>query len=418
MRIIKEPILGESMKHFEVNGLNVYVLEKKNFSGINASFVVKYGSNDICFKNGTQTEFKKYPLGIAHFLEHKMFDGNEKDIMMRKFSEKGADVNAFTSCNMTNYYFNTLENFDICMEYLCEMIYGLKLTDESVESEKLIIEQEINMYDDDPDSRAYKNLFSAMYSDHPIRNDVAGDVETIKLITRQDLEECYNSFYVNNNMFLFLIGDIYADHIQKLLNKIVINKNNNNIIKADISRFDKIHKKYIEEKMDVNVPINILGFKDMFNETSYLNKIIKGELINRMYFRATSDFYNKVYTEKIIDGDYSSEHSYEYDCGRFLFSGDGDKFKNFPDVFLDYFSKYDFSKDKENFERIKKAIYGNYVKMFNNTSSISNFAIRLIRNDANLFDYLNELKSITLNDIVEDFKNIFKESNMVYSRIV
>ena len=417
MNIIKESTLGESISHFEINGLNVYVLEKKKFSGITASFVIKYGSNDICFKNNNSS-FKKYPLGIAHFLEHKMFDGKEKDVMLRKFSEKGADVNAFTSSNMTSYYFNTLENFDSCIKYLCQMIYGLKLSDESVESEKLIIEQEIKMYDDDPDSRAYKNLFSAMYSEHPVGNDVAGDVNTIKLITRKDLEECYNSFYVNNNMFLFITGNVSAEEVQKQLKNNVVNKNNFNIIRANINRFDGISKHYIEEKMDINVPINILGFKDMFEETSYLNKIIKAELINRMYFRATSDFYEKIYKENIIEGDYSSEHSYEYDCGRFLFSGDGDKFKKFPEVFLDYFSKYDFTKDKTNFERIKKAIYGNYVKMFNSTNSLSNFAIRLIRNNANIFDYLNELELITLDDVVVEFKNIFKESNMVYSRII
>lgn len=418
MEIIKELTLGETLKCFQIKGLNIYVLEKNSFSGITASFAVKYGANDICFKNGINNKFKKYPLGIAHFLEHKMFDGLEKDVMLKKFSQKGADVNAYTSSNITNYYFNTVENFNICMEYLCEMIYGLKLTKESVESEKLIIEQEIKMYDDDPDSRAYKNLFYAMYTDNPVRNDVAGDVNTIKLITKEDLEECYNSFYVNNNMFLFITGNVSAEETQKLLNNLIVDKNNTNIVRESINRFDKIHQKFIEEKMDVNVPVNILGFKDMFSETSYLNKIIKAEIINRMYFRATSDFYEKVYKEKIIDGDYSSEYSYEYECGRFMFSGDGDKFKKFPEVFLDYFQKYDFSKDKENFERIKRAIYGNYVKMFNSITSVSNFAIRLIRNNSNLFDYLKELNSITLEEVVNDFKNIFKESNMVYSRIV
>ena len=125
MKIFKSNELGESIKSFEVNGLQVYLMEKKQFSDISASFVVNYGSNDISFKYEGEKDFKQYPLGIAHFLEHKMFDGNGKDEVFKNFSEIGADVNAYTSSNVTNYYFSTVDNFKQGMKYPRDMIYGL-----------------------------------------------------------------------------------------------------------------------------------------------------------------------------------------------------------------------------------------------------------------------------------------------------
>lgn len=417
MQIIKNDKLGESIKIFEVNGLKVYLMEKKEFSNISASFVVNYGSNDISFKFEGEKSFKKYPLGIAHFLEHKMFDGDGKDAIFKKFSNIGADVNAYTSSNITNYHFKTVENFENAMSYLCEIVYGLKLNDENVESEKPIIDQEIRMYDDDPYSRVYRNFLMTMYDTHPIRNDIAGDVNTIKLIKKEHLLDCYNSFYVNNNMFLVLVGNIDCDQVKNILEKYVINKNEKNVIREKFYSDNKIETHYIEEKMDMSVPTNILGFKDTLKFNNYLEKLIVFEMIHRLYFRATSDFYEKIYKEKIIDGSYYTEYLSEYDYGHYLIMGDGENFKKLPEIMLDYYSNYDFSQDKLSFERIKKAMYGNYVNIFNNVDNISQLMIRIIKNREDLFKYFDELKNIKLEYVVEKFKDIFNESNMVYSRI-
>ena len=346
-----------------------------------------------------------------------MCDGNEKDEVFRKFSEIGADVNAYTSSNITNYYFSTVDNFEDSMSYLCDMIYGLKLNDESIESEKLIIEQEIKMYDDDPYNKVYRNLLTTMYDEHPIRNDIAGDVNTIKLINKAHLQDCYDNFYVNNNMFLVLVGNVDVNEVKQILNKYIVNKNGKNVIREKFNGFNKINKHYIEEKMGMSIPTNILGFKDSAEPENYIKKLIVFEMIHRLYFRATSNFYEKIYKEEIIDGSYYTEYLNEFDYGHYLLVGDGEKFKKLPEMLLDYYSKYDFSKDKVAFERIKKAMYGNYVNMFNSVDNISHLMIKLIKNNAKLFDYFDELKNVTLDDVVYEFKNIFKESNMVYSKV-
>ena len=412
MEILQNHRLRESIKIFEINGLKVYVMEKQEFSDIYASFVVRYGSNDVSFKGNSDKNFKRYPLGIAHFLEHKMFDGDGNDDVFKKFSEIGADVNAYTS-----YYFSTVENFENSIEQLCKMIYGIKLSDESVEKEKLIIEQEIRMYDDDPYNKVYKNLLSKMYGEHPVKNDIAGDVNTIKQITKEHLMDCYNSFYSNDNMFLVVVGNVNALNVREILYKHVVNKQNGKIIREKFNGFDSIKEHYIEENFDMKIPTNILGFKEISSTTNYIKKLITFEIIRRLYFRATSDFYDMMYKRGIIDGSYYTEYTNGFDYGHYILVGDGEKFKYLPENLLDYYSKYDFNNDKENFERIKKSMYGNYVNMFNSIENISHLFVKLVKNNANLFDYFDEINKIQLDDVVYEFKSIFKESNMVYSKV-
>lgn len=417
MKTIVSEKLGESIKSFEVNGLKVYVFEKKQFSDISASFVINYGSNDISFKFEDESEFKRYPLGIAHFLEHKMFDGDVKEGIFKKFSDIGADVNAYTSLNVTNYHFNTVENFEKSMSYLCDMIYGLKLSDENIESEKPIIDQEIRMYDDDPYNKVYRNFLMAMYDTHPVRNDIAGDVNTIKLINKNHLMDCYNSFYENNNMFLVLVGNVDANEAQKILKKCIVNKVGKKVIREKFDSYNKIEQHYIEENMNMNVATNVLGFKDMIKTDNYIKKLIAFEVIHKLYFRATSDFYDKIYKEEIIDGSYYTEYLNEHDHGHYLLVGDGENFKKLPDELLNYYSNYDFYKDKDAFERIKKSMYGNYINMFNSVDNISQLMIKILRNKANLFEYFDELENITFDYVIEIFKKIFRKENMVYSRV-
>lgn len=418
MNILKNDLLGESVKSFEVNGLKVYVVEKNQFSIASASFAIKYGSNDISFKSDSEDEFRRYPLGIAHFLEHKMFDGEGDDEVFKKFSEIGSEVNAYTSNNITNYYFSTINNFEKSLEYLCEMIYNLNLTDERVEKEKPIIEQELRMYDDDPYNRVYRNLLSVMYNKHPVRFDIGGDVNTIKNIEKSHLEDCYNKFYSNNNMFLVLVGNVKAEECKAMLERFIVNKSSGNIVREKFDMLDGIDKHYIDQDMKMSVPTNLIGFKDVTRSTNYIRKLIVFEMIHRMFFRATSNFYEKIYKDGIINGSYYTDYVNENEYGHYLFGGDGDSFKKLPEILFNHYNNYDFSKDKHVFERVKKAMYGNYINLFNNIDHISQLMIKLINNNLNIFDYFDELSRITLDDIVFEFKNIFNESNMVYSRVV
>ena len=399
------------------NGLQVYVIPYENKNQYHVSLVTKFGSDDTSFIPEGEKKMTTVPNGIAHFLEHKMFETEKGEDPFTFFSKTGCDSNAYTSYTQTAYILSGTESFETNLDYLLTYVNNPYFTDENVEKEKGIIAEEIKMYDDDPYNKVYRNLLTTMYDEHPIRNDIAGDVNTIKLINKAHLQDCYDNFYVNNNMFLVLVGNVDVNEVKQILNKYIVNKNGKNVIREKFNGFNKINKHYIEEKMGMSIPTNILGFKDSAEPENYIKKLIVFEMIHRLYFRATSNFYEKIYKEEIIDGSYYTEYLNEFDYGHYLLVGDGEKFKKLPEMLLDYYSKYDFSKDKVAFERIKKAMYGNYVNMFNSVDNISHLMIKLIKNNAKLFDYFDELKNVTLDDVVYEFKNIFKESNMVYSKV-
>ena len=189
------------------NGLNVYILPKKGFSKTFVTFSTKYGSIDREFIPLGKKEPVTVPDGIAHFLEHKMFEKEEGDVF-QQFSEKGASANAFTSFTKTTYLFSSTDHVLDNTKTLLDFVQQPYFTEETVEKEKGIIGQEITMYDDQPDWRLYFGAIENMYKDHPVKIDIAGTVESIDKITADHLYECYNTFYHPSNMTVFVVGAV------------------------------------------------------------------------------------------------------------------------------------------------------------------------------------------------------------------
>lgn len=197
---LQETLYRETME----NGLQVYVLPKPGFQKTYATFSTKYGSIDNHFRVEGQEDIA-VPDGIAHFLEHKMFEEPEGDIFAT-FASQGASANAFTSFDQTVYLFSATENIPANLETLVNFVQHPYFTDQNVEKEKGIIGQEIGMYRDNPDWRVYFGLIEAMYKVHPVHIDIAGTVESIGTITKETLYTCYNAFYHPSNMLLFVVG--------------------------------------------------------------------------------------------------------------------------------------------------------------------------------------------------------------------
>ena len=194
------------------SGLKIYFIPKKDYSQKLGFFATEYGSIYNEFKNNENGEIVKMPLGIAHFLEHKIFEESEGNIF-EKFAKLGANVNAYTNFMSTVYTFSTVDNFYESLKILMGFVQNPHFTDENVEKEKGIIAQEIKMYDDNPDWRVYFNALEGLYNSHPIREDIAGSVESVNSISKEDLEKCYRSFYTPDNMIVFLIGDLDPDKV-------------------------------------------------------------------------------------------------------------------------------------------------------------------------------------------------------------
>jgi predicted Zn-dependent peptidase len=185
--------IDEKIYETVVNGLKVYYIPKKGFTKSYAILTSDFGSKDVEFSIDGGKNFRKYPEGIAHFLEHKVFEMPGDLNVFNKFTEQGASVNAFTNNHQTSYYFSTTDQFMENLSLLLEMVFTPHLTEENVEKEKGIIAEEIKMYDDHPGFRGYIEALKSMYFTHPVREDIAGTVESIYKLTSQDLIDCYNA---------------------------------------------------------------------------------------------------------------------------------------------------------------------------------------------------------------------------------
>ena len=200
------------------SGLKVFFIPKEGYTKQYAIFATDYGSIDNVFCTYRRKRPLEVPEGIAHFLEHKLFESPDNNLF-DKFSKLGANVNAYTNFNQTAYLFSSTDNFYESLSLLIEFVQNPYITDENVEKEKGIIAQEINMYMDNPGWRVYFNCLKAMYNEHPVKIDIAGTIESIQKINKELLYKCYNTFYNPTNMVLFVIGDLSFDEILKVVAK-------------------------------------------------------------------------------------------------------------------------------------------------------------------------------------------------------
>ena len=208
------------------SGLRVYVFPKKGFSKYYAIYGTEYGSLNRTFKPQNEDNMITVPDGIAHYLEHKMFEDENGVDAFERFAETGASANAYTSFDLTAYLFSCTDRFYENLDILLDFVNHPHFTKENVAKEQGIIGQEIKMYDDDPEWRAFFNTLPALFKNNPVKIDIAGTVESISHITPEILYQCYNTFYNPANMRLILVGDVDIDEAMKYVDKHLANKPN------------------------------------------------------------------------------------------------------------------------------------------------------------------------------------------------
>lgn len=305
------------------NGLPVYVVRKPGFAEKYAYLAVNYGSMDMTFDlNGRKMTT---PAGVAHYLEHKMFDLPDLDVM-QVYSGLGASPNAFTTYDMTAYYFRCTERFDRCLELLLRFVSTPYFTEESVERERGIIAQEIRMGEDSPDARVYEELLRAMYRTHPVRVPIAGDLESIRSITPELLYDCHRAFYHPGNMVLSVVGDVDPEQVEKIAARVLPDTGPPPELRRDLGpREDLIcpRSKTVLE-MDVAMPTFQLGFKcpDPGVGPGSLRAQYLGDLAAEALMGESSPLYLRLYEKGLIDGSFGV--GYEMFPGTAVFSCGGD----------------------------------------------------------------------------------------------
>ena len=416
--ILKEEVYYEKLE----NGLDVYFMPKHGFTKKYAILATNYGSNELEFVPIGESEKFRVNEGIAHFLEHKMFEQPDGGNAFDKFSKWGASANAFTNFTMTAYLFSGTENFYDSLDHLIDYVQTPYFTDENVEKEKGIIEQEIKMYEDDPDWNVYFNCLKALYVNHPVKVDIAGSVESIYKITKEELYKCYNTFYNPGNMALFVVGDLDVDKVMEVVKK--VNHYDVDKLSNEIQRFypeepDRVNEKEIVAKFPISMPMFNIAFKDNkvgIRGNELLRKEIVTEILTDMIFKRGSRLFEDLYMKGLINDNFGGGFSSQVDYGFTIIGGDSKDPREVKRIILEHIEKYkNEGLNKHEFERTKKKKIGNFLKYFDSVNFIANNFISYNFKGINVLDYLDVLKDVTFEEVEERLKSHLKEEYCVIS---
>ncbi|MDX9918138.1 MAG: pitrilysin family protein [Gudongella sp.] len=403
--------LNEGLIHETLdNGIELYFYPKEGFTKKYAIFSTSFGSNHTHFKDTLSGEDIILPDGTAHFLEHKLFEEPEKNIF-QKFAQFGANVNAYTNFDQTSYLFSTTDNFYESLSLLVEFVQNPYLTDENVEKEKGIIAQEIQMYDDNPRWRVFFNCLRGMYHNHPVRVDIAGTVESIMSITKEDLTSAYDNFYHPSNMVLFVVGDLEFEKIKDSVNSVSRQFDLEKTIpeRALEEEPAQVKQSLIEDKMSTARPLFYLGYKDVnqgLSDRDSIKKDVATNIILSMMFSESSEFYQSLYSEGLIDQNFGAYYTGKSDYGHSFIVGQSEDPKAVAERVNDLF-KSDQYLVEERFLSIKQKEIGGLLMGLNSVEFIANTLTDLYFRGFFLTDYLELLNEISFEYVKERYVEHF-----------
>lgn len=399
------------------SGLGVVIVPKENFSKKYAVIGARIGSVDNKFIPINESEPFSIPDGVAHFLEHKLFEQPDGSNAFDKFSLLGASANAYTSFTNTCYLFSCTDNFGESLEHLLGYVFQPYFTDENVAKEQGIIAQEIKMYDDEGDWCVMFNLLKSLYHVCPVRIDIAGDVESISRITKDTLYKCYNTFYNPSNMVLCIAGDVDIRETEDIINKCMPKEKTGD---AAVSLYPKepmsVCKKLTEVNMSVSVPLFNIGFKD--NKLSKGDELIKNdigmEIILRTLFSKSSDLYYELYRDGLINEEFNYDSMYEEGFACVLVGGESRNPKEVDKRIMEYISsKKEIT--QEEFNRSKKAMWGSYMRGFNNVESIARMTMQNVFRSRDPLAFDRVFDSVDIEFVNQKYQTVFKEENKAVS---
>lgn len=411
---VKEEVYIEKLE----NGLTVMIIPKKGALKKYAIWGTNFGSIDNHFKIKQEQEEVQIPDGVAHFLEHKLFEQENGTNSLDVLSALGVDANAYTTNDHTAYLFEATSNFYEALDELMNYVQNPYFTDENVEKEKGIIGQEINMYEDDPEWQVYMNAMKLMYNTNPINIDIAGSIESISKINKEILYKSYNNFYDLSNMLLVVCGDFEPEKILEEIKKRITKTSN----QKQVERIYPIEQEEIvnNEKtvnMEVSMPIYAIGFKDKPEQCEdIVKKHIAIQILLYMLLGKSSEGYQTLYNNGDIISQPSLDYEFSKQYAHVLIAGGAKNPQKVVEMLKTQIEKYKKSGlDKEHFERIKKKIYGDYISQYNEVGNIARMFLSDYFKGINSFNYLEEYNSVTVQYTQQVLKEVFNLDKMVVS---
>ena len=411
---IKEKAYIEKLE----NGMDVIIIPKKNAIKKYVIWGTHFGSIDNHFIMPTTGEEVYIPDGVAHFLEHKMFEQPNGTNSLDTLMALGIDANAYTSNDHTAYLFECTDNFYEALDELMDYVQHPYFTEENVEKEKGIIGQEIGMYDDDPSWQLYINAMDCMYKENPIKIDIAGTVESISKITPDVLYKCYNTFYNPSNMTMVVCGDFEPEKLLNEIKKRLVPKENQGEIKRIYAKEEtEINKKETEVKMELSNPLFLVGYKDATkNKENLVKRHIAIEIILNMLIGKSSELYKKLYEENILLSEPNFDYEFNNEYAHVTIYGQSKNPRRIYEEITKQVEKYiKNGLDEEHFKRIKKKIYGDYAIEYNSVADIARMFLADKMKGINSFDYIEEFNTVTKEYTEGILKEVFNEKNEILS---
>ncbi len=402
------------MKH--PSGLTVVVYPKKDFKSTYACVGTKFGSINSKFKYKGQEMM--VPDGTAHYLEHKLFESEDGDAFT-KYAKTGASANAYTSFDMTCYLFSCTDRFRESLEILLDLVQSPYFTPETVAKEQGIIGQEIKMYEDSADWKVMMNLLQGMYCQHPINIDIAGTVETIANITPEILYSCYNSYYNLNNMVLCVAGNIVPEEVLKVIDgKLKVNEafDTENIFPEEPY---EVVTHYTEQRLAVSVPMFELGFKEKAPQSFAGSKeLICTNIILEAFAGESSALYRELLDKKLINSSFGTEYMEGMGYRGVIFSGEARKPEDIAQIIRERAAQlHQSGVSAEDFETARRNIYGKLISGFDHPSSIASEIINGEFTGRTLFESVEAVATVTLDDVNERLKQQLDPENYCLSVI-
>ena len=408
--ILKEnKAIGEKYYYLRhKSGLSVYVFPKEMGTSY-AAFATKFGSNDSQFL--TDGRKVTLPDGVAHFLEHKMFENSDGRDTFELYAKTGASANAYTSNCRTVYLFSAADNIYESLEILLGFVTDPYFTRETIAKEQGIIGQEIKMYDDNPDWQLYFGMLRGLYVNNPVKIDIAGTVETIARITPNTLFDAYNTFYNLDNMVLVVSGRVTCEEVERVCDKMLSFKKAPEIERIYPDEPENVNEEFVTRKMPVSMPMFCVGIKDnrcpLSGRELGKKRAAYGILLDMM-FSKSAPFYTRLMDEKLIDSGFSFSYEAHENFGYAELSGNSNEPRRVYEEIkkeIEYYRQNGL--DKEAFERIKRANFAHLLRMFNSTDDIANEMVSAVFDGLDILDYPEICDSVSFEDVTkllhEDF---------------
>lgn len=400
------------------SGLEIYICEMNGFSTTEALFGTKYGSINTMFKTKEDKDYTTVPEGIAHFLEHKLFENEDCDAFAL-YAKTGANANAYTSFDRTCYLYSCSENYLESLKILLSFVQNPYFTQETVDKEQGIIGQEIKMCNDNPGWKVLFNMLRGMYQKHPVAIDIAGTVESIAQIDSELLYKCYNTFYNLHNMVLVLAGNVKTDEVLETADELL--KPCENIELETVFPYEpyEIVKSEIYEHLPVGMPIFNIGIKCRpLSGYDRLKADMECYIAGNVISDPSAPLYKKLIDEKLINSTFGFEVFEGDGFFALIFSGESNDPKKVLSYLIDEIERVKAQGiDRELYNSIKKSTYGGLIMESNNVEAVASNLISAFMSGVEPYDQIKVLSEMTYDDVQKTIIERFDTKNLTLSVI-